>query len=163
MTKLSSERLSDFTKVIQWAEPRLNHQGLSSWLVKAYFISPHSKTGKINYLHMYQIHSLVTILCLPELELEKIVNSSVFTLWNAMCCVLSLSVVSDSLRPHGLWSSRILCPWGLFRLEYWSGLPCPPPGIFPTQGSNPGLLHCRQILYHLSHQGSQWNTIYQYK
>ena len=27
-------------------------------------------------------------------------------------------------------------------------------GIFPTQGSNPHLLHCRQILYHLSHQGS---------
>ena len=28
-------------------------------------------------------------------------------------------------------------------------------GIFPTQGSNPGLPHCRQILYHLTHQGSQ--------
>ena len=28
--------------------------------------------------------------------------------------------------------------------------------IFPTQGSNPGLLHCRQILYHLSCQGSPW-------
>jgi len=27
-------------------------------------------------------------------------------------------------------------------------------GIFPTQGSNPGLLHYRQILYYLSHQGS---------
>ena len=27
-------------------------------------------------------------------------------------------------------------------------------GIFPTQGSNPGLLHCRQFLYHLSYQGS---------
>ena len=27
-------------------------------------------------------------------------------------------------------------------------------GIFLTQGSNPGLLHCRRILYHLSHQGS---------
>ena len=27
-------------------------------------------------------------------------------------------------------------------------------GIFPTQGSDPGLLHCRQILYQLSHQGS---------
>ena len=26
-------------------------------------------------------------------------------------------------------------------------------GIFPTQGSNPGLLHCRRILYHLGHQG----------
>ena len=40
------------------------------------------------------------------------------------------------------------------RQEYWSGLPCPPPGVFLTQGSNPGLLHCRQTLYHLSHQGS---------
>ena len=27
-------------------------------------------------------------------------------------------------------------------------------GIFPTQGWNPGLLHCRQIPYHLNHQGS---------
>ena len=33
-------------------------------------------------------------------------------------------------------------------------------GIFPTQGLNPGLLHCRQTLYHLSHQGSPW--IYNY-
>ena len=36
-------------------------------------------------------------------------------------------------------------------------------GIFPTQESNPGLPHCRQMLYHLSHQGSlmreTWNTI----
>ena len=29
-------------------------------------------------------------------------------------------------------------------------------GIFPNQGLNPALLHCRQILYHLSHQGSPW-------
>ena len=32
-------------------------------------------------------------------------------------------------------------------------------GIFPTQGSNQGLLHCRQILYHLSHQGTYWEVI----
>ena len=31
-------------------------------------------------------------------------------------------------------------------------------GIFPTQGSNPGLLHCRQILCHLSYQG-RWIKI----
>ena len=30
--------------------------------------------------------------------------------------------------------------------------------IFPTQGSNPGLLHCWQILCHLSHQGNPWKT-----
>ena len=41
--------------------------------------------------------------------------------------------------------------------EYrWCGLPFPSPEdlLFLTQGSNPCLLHCRQILYHLSHQGS---------
>ena len=43
---------------------------------------------------------------------------------------------------------------GFSRLEYWSGLPVPSPGIFPTQESNPGLLHCRKILYQLSHKGS---------
>ena len=70
--------------------------------------------------------------------------------WN----VLSHSVVSDSLRPHGLWPTRLLCSWGFSRQEYWSGLPCPPSGIFPTQGSNPSFPHCRQTLYCLSHQGS---------
>ena len=33
-------------------------------------------------------------------------------------------------------------------------------GIFPTQGSNPGILHCRWILYHLSHQGSPVVYVY---
>ena len=33
----------------------------------------------------------------------------------------------------------ILCPWDFSRQEYWSGLPCPPAGVFPTQGSNPGI------------------------
>ena len=31
-----------------------------------------------------------------------------------------------------------------------------PQGIFQTQGLNPGLLHCRQVFYHLSHQGSPY-------
>ena len=91
-------------------------------------------------------------------------------------------------------SLTVSCPWGFSRQEYWSGLPCLPPGdlhnpgielrspslqadsllselpgkpmntgvgslsllqgIFPTQRSNPGLPHCRRILYQLSHQGS---------
>ena len=44
------------------------------------------------------------------------------------------------------------------RQEHWSGLPCPSSGDVPDSGINPGLLHgllhCRQILYQLSHQGS---------
>ena len=46
---------------------------------------------------------------------------------------------------------RFLCPWGVSRHEYWSRLPFPPPGEWV---SNPFLLHCRQILYPLSHLGS---------
>ena len=59
----------------------------------------------------------------------------------------SRSVMSDSLQPHGLYS-----PWNspgqntgvgsLFLL------------LLPTQGLNPGLPHCRQILYQMNHQGS---------
>ena len=49
---------------------------------------------------------------------------------------LSRSVVSDSLRSHGLQPARLLCPWGFFRQEeYWSGLPCPPPGNLPNPGT----------------------------
>ena len=44
------------------------------------------------------------------------------------------------------------------RQEYWSGHFLLQ-RIFLTQGSNPGLPHCRQMLYHLSHQGSSHNTI----
>ena len=61
----------------------------------------------------------------------------------------SRSVMSDSLQPHGLYS-----PWnspgqntGVDSLALLQG-------IFPTQGSNPGLPHCRQILYQLSYKGS---------
>ena len=59
------------------------------------------------------------------------------------------SVVSDSLWPHGLY-----CPWNFpgqntgvdsLSLLQW---------IFPTQGMNPGLLHCRWILYQLNQKGS---------
>ena len=53
-------------------------------------------------------------------------------------------------------------PWGFSRQEHWSGLPCPPPGDLPNPGTNLSLPHCRQILYHMTHQGSpnsllKWN------
>ena len=47
------------------------------------------------------------------------------------------------------------------RQEYWSGVHALLQGIFPTQGSNPGLPLCRQILYCLSNQGSWWKHITQ--
>ena len=69
----------------------------------------------------------------------------------------SYSAVSKSLQTHGLYS-----PWNspgqnteVSSLSFLQG-------IFPTQGLNPGLPHCRWILYQLSHQGSprilEWVT-----
>ena len=65
-------------------------------------------------------------------------------LWSERC-----SVVSDSLQPHGLYS-----PWNFPGQNTGVGSLSLLQGIFPTQGSNPGLPHCRRILYQLSHQGS---------
>ena len=59
--------------------------------------------------------------------------------------------MSDSLQPHGLQvhglqnsSGRNTGVGSLSLLQ----------GVFPTQGLNPGLPHCRRILYQLSHKGS---------
>ena len=58
----------------------------------------------------------------------------------------SCSAVSGSLRPHGLWNSPGQNT-GVGSLSLIQG-------IFPTQGSNPGLPHSWRILYQLSHKGS---------
>ena len=46
------------------------------------------------------------------------------------------------------------CPWDFPGKATGVGCHFLPQGIFLTQGSNPGLLHFRQTLYHLSYQGS---------
>ena len=48
----------------------------------------------------------------------------------------------------------LLCPWNLPGKGTGVGCYFLLQRIFPTQGSKPGLPHCRQMLYHLSHQGS---------
>ena len=70
-----------------------------------------------------------------------------------VCVCVSLSHVQLSATP---WTVAHQAPLSMefFRQEYWSGLPFPYPEDLPNQGSNPGLLHCRQILYHLNQQGS---------
>ena len=53
----------------------------------------------------------------------------------------SRSVVSDSLQPHGLYKSMEFS-----RILEWVAMPSSK-GVFSTQGLNPGLPHCRQILH----------------
>ena len=64
-------------------------------------------------------------------------------------------VVSGSLQPHELWSVGLLFPWNFQGKNTGVGRHFLLQGILLTQGSKPGLLHCRWVLYHLSHQGRQ--------
>ena len=76
--------------------------------------------------------------CLWQLGMKKVVPNTACN----MC--VSHSVMSNSLRPHGLQLTRVLCPWNSPGKN--TGLRCHSllQGNFPTQGSNLGLLHCRQ-------------------
>ena len=80
----------------------------------------------------------------------------------------SPSLVTDSLWPHGLWPTRLLCPRVSPGKNTGVGCHVLLQAIFPAQGLNPGLPYCRQNLYHLSCQGSpsdeilgkeKWNTV----
>ena len=77
-----------------------------------------------------------------------------FTLYQ-FSSVQSLSCVRLSVTP---WTAacQTSLSIGFSRQEYWSGLPCPPPGDLPNPRIKDlqGLLHCRQILYQLNYQGN---------
>ena len=78
------------------------------------------------------------------LRVLQAVGASIF------CCLVSEShsVLSDSLRPHGLH------PWNSPGQNTGVGSLSLLQRIFPTQEPNPDLPHCRQILYQLSHKGN---------
>ena len=65
--------------------------------------------------------------------------------------VICHSVVSDSFVTPSTAAHQVSLSIAFSRQEYCSGLHFYLQVIFLTQGSNPGLLHCRWILYHLSH------------
>ena len=67
------------------------------------------------------------------------------------CVYQSFSCV----QPHGILPTRFLWPWNSKGKNIGMGCHSLLQGIFLTQRSNPGILHCRQTPYHLSHQGSQ--------
>ena len=78
------------------------------------------------------------------------------------CLCVCCSVTFDSLQPHRLYPSKLLCSWDFPGKHTGVGSHFLLQGAFPTQGLNPCLLcllHCRQILYHWAiwetHGGTQ--------
>ena len=96
---------------------------------------------KTIFVRVQSLHSVVLVSALQQNECH------------VPCWALSRSRVRLCATAWTVVPQAPLCV-GFLRQEYWSVLPCPPPGIFPTQGLNPGLPHCRQILYQLSYEGS---------
>ena len=93
-----------------------------------------------------------THLNFKSLQTEDWLQEASYCICESMSGV-SQSAVSDSLPLHGLYSPPGSSVHGILqaRILEWVAMPSSR-GIFPTQGSNLVLLHCRQILYHLSHQ-----------
>ena len=74
-------------------------------------------------------------------------------IWSVKVKVL-VTKSCPTLYYHGLQPAGLFCPWNSTVKNTGMGYHSLLQGIFPTQWSNSGLLHCRQILYLLSHQGS---------
>ena len=67
--------------------------------------------------------------------------------------VKSLSRARLFATPRIVACTKLLCPWDFQGKSTGVGCHFLLQGIFPTQGSNPALSHCRQMLYRLSHRG----------
>ena len=86
--------------------------------------------------------------CTLEYSLVK------YSLWTKFCLLFESESESGSVVSNSLWPCGLYSPWnspgqntGVDNCSLFQG-------IFSTQGLNPGLPHCRWILYQLSHQGS---------
>ena len=86
-------------------------------------------------------------------------NTDVLTIYEQICFCVALSLLScvwlfATPCSKGYVARHAALSVGFSRQESWSGLHALLQGIFPTQGSNPGLPRCRWIFYPLSHQRS---------
>ena len=99
--------------------------------------------GENRYMHMYgwgpslftwNYHNIVN--CLSAL------------------CVLVAQSCPTLCNPMDCSPARLLCPWNSPTKNTGVGCHSLLQGLFPTPGLNLGLLHCREILYHLSYEGS---------
>ena len=87
---------------------------------------------------------------------------NVWLVFLSLTCV-SCSVMSDSSWPCWLYPTSLLCSWNSPGKNTGVGCHFLLQGIFPTQELNPGLPYCRQILYHLNHQGNPFSLIIKHK
>ena len=137
-----------------------HHSSKASLLQRSAFFTvqlshPYMTTGKtIEISNVYKICVTVKTespaLGLTSLDSRQSAEATTYSITNMIISETeSRSVVSNSLRPHGLYSL-----WNSPGQNTGVGSLSLLWGIFPTQGFNPSLPHCRRILYQLIYQGS---------
>ena len=125
-------RRNQITSPIFTRKSQLNYRPMS---YKFYFLHNH----RTNFSQVFALTTRVPIFFYLTGVVLCLATQSCLTLCDPMHCNLS--------------------GWGFSREEYWSWLPCPPPGDLPNPVIEPSLPHFRQILYCLNHQGSPWSSI----
>ena len=131
------EKFLIFIKIIMWPNIKISM-----------FLLPFKHTIKVNlilYKHNFKIPYRLKCRQRDEWKNEQTHNIST-------CVCISHSVMFDSLWPHRRWPAKLLRLWDSPGKN--TGMDCHSllQRNFPTQGSNPGLLSHRQILYRLSYR-----------
>ena len=85
------------------------------------------------------LSDLVSSVCMPRSGIAGLYGSSKISKWFLLACLIRLSCVQLIVT---LWTAAHQPPlsMGFSRQEYWSGLPCPPPGDLPKPGTEPASL-----------------------
>ena len=102
--------------------------------------------------HLYMVFGEMTFMIFGSFL--KLCCFQEFVYFQDACVCAGPSVKSDPVWTSGLQPTRILCPWNLPGKNSRMGCHAFLQGTFQTQGSNPCLLLCTQILYPLNHLGS---------
>ena len=113
-------------------------------------------------LHAKQPKRCPLLISLTIISLAQATTISLLNCYNSLCAVLCL--LSHAWLFATLCTVVCLCPWDSPGKNNGVGCHTLLHGIFPTQGWNPGLQHCRWIFYQLSHHGShnslwRWITL----
>ena len=114
--------------------------------------------------YWWWFHNKVNIVNIPELSIRSqrvghdLAHTELCLIWLAFFPLLSesdqMKSESHSVLSDFLWLHELYSPWNSPGQNTGVGSLSLLQGILPTQGSNPGLAHCRWILYELSHKGS---------
>ena len=139
-----------FYNLFHWSIVDL--QGVNFLSMAMQFSYTHSHTCFFRFFSIIVYHRILKTVACPTFSFSPYLLIDTYVA--SVCACVSCLAVSDSLWPQGLWLTRLLCPWDSPGKNTGVGCHSLLQGIFLTQGSDSGLSHCGQILYHLNHQGS---------